>query len=118
MQFDRNIATGSRLLSRKAKIADEFRMYRIGEIVDLGHSAGAPAINAGNEVGNSCFAFPPVLVRSFKRPDAAHLLWSGRIGDIPDFVPGIAECSQQVEPAGFAAWQFLAGADANHLRAA
>src|ERR1700761_1939177 len=50
------------LLPRQAEIADLYGMRRIAEVIDFGHAPRAPARHAGDQIGNSRVAFPPILV--------------------------------------------------------
>ena len=64
VQFGWNRRPGrSGLLPRQAEVANEHRMGRIAEIIDLRHAANAPAGHAGDKVGDAGVAFPPALVR-------------------------------------------------------
>ena len=93
-------------------------MRRIGEVVDLRHSPGAPARRAGDEIGNAGVAFPPALVRVVQPIDANDEMGVRRIGDVPDLVRLTAERAQQVDRRGVALGQRPAVAHAHHLRAA
>src|SRR5450759_488398 len=85
----------------QAVIADEHRLRRIGQIVDLGHAAHAPVGRPGHEVGDTGIAFPPVLVRALQashyRGDQLRPL--GR-RHIPHLVRCVAKHAQHVELAG------------------
>ena len=106
------------LLARQAEVADEHRLRRIGQVVDLQHADGVPGGITADQVSDSGVAFPPVLVRVAK--PAHHdgqTAWLCRIGDVPGFVCGRAEAAQQVHLASVCARVIAAVTDAHHLRA-
>ena len=107
-----------RLLPREAEVADEYRMVRIAQVVDLRHPPRSPRRQAGNEIGDARIAFPEVLVRALEAADLAQAPGGTWVGHIPHFVRGIAEHAQHVELVRIALGQSSAGADAYHLRPA
>ena len=107
------------LLPRQTKVADEHRVGRIGEVVDLGHAVGAPTGHTGDEVSNAGVAFPPAFMCSLQILDhGGQQRRFGRIGHIPDFMGGIAKHPQHVPLALDALGQRIAATHAHHLRAA
>src|SRR5947207_4925999 len=118
VQFHRHVASGAGLLPREPEVADETRLGRITQVVDLRHPTRTPAVDAGYEVLDTGLTLPPVLVCAFKRAEARdepRLRW---IADVPDLLPGIAEGAQEIEPGRVAMRQFLTRTHTHHLRAA
>ena len=118
VQLRRYRTGGARLLAGQSEVADLHRFGRITEVIDHGHATGAPARHAGDQVGDSGIAFPPVLVGVTQALDAREQGGIGGIGHVPDFVRPSAEDPQHVELGGIAFRQALAVADAHHLRTA
>ena len=118
MQFGRGVADRTRLLAVETEIADEARMHRIRQIVNLCHPSRAPPFDAGNEKRDPGVAFPPVLVRALERTDTAYARRFRGIGNIPNFMRRVAERAQQIELPAIALRQLRAATDAHHLRAA
>ena len=104
-----------------AEVADELRRGGIAEIEDLQPAVGGPSLGlqVGDQVGDAGVALPPVLVRAVEPlGEDGDLLGSGGIGDVPDIVAEVAVGAQQVDLAGLAPRQLVAGAGLDHLRAA
>ena len=74
------------------------RRRGIAQVVDLGHPVGAPARDAGDEVGDAGVALPEALVR-VARPSTTVVTFDRlrRVGDVPDLVGRVAERAQQVD---------------------
>ena len=119
MQVGRHRAAGAGLLADQAEVADLHGLCRIAQVEHLGHAPRAPAVDAGNEIGDAGVALPEALVRVLQIPARLgdqHRL--RRIGDVPDLVAGAAERAQQIDRVAVALRQGAAVADARHLRAA
>src|SRR5947207_3341831 len=82
-------------LASEAEVADELRLCRVRQVVDLRHAARAPALDPRDEVGDAAVTLPEALVRAFQalhhRRDKRGLR---RVGDVPDLVAGVAVGTQ------------------------
>ena len=112
----------ARLLAGQSEVADEARLSRIAEVVDLRHPVGPPARRAAirDEVGDARVALPPVLVRADRAPAPPSVseLRLLRRAHVPHLVGEIAEGAQEIGLGGIALGQRLAVADADHGGAA
>ncbi len=82
VQASRRRAHAAGLLSGQPEIADEHRLGRIAQIVDLRHAIDAPARRAGDQIRDAGVAFPPVLVRAAESADDdrhARRAWTGSV---------------------------------------
>src|SRR6266436_5450933 len=114
-------AGGAGLLPGQPEVADEARLRRIAQVVDLGHAVGAPAGRRAvrDQVGDAGVALPPVLVRALEAVE--HRDEPGRlrgIGHVPDLVREVAERAQEIGLLLLRARQRLAVADPHHGRPA
>ena len=115
----RRRADAAGLLTGQPEIANEHRLGRIAQIVDLGHAIGAPAGRAGHQIGDAGVAFPPVLMRGAQSADDdGQARWLGRIGDVPDLMAGVAGVRSRYTLLLSARGSCAAVADPDHLRAA
>ena len=91
-------AAGARLLADQTEVADEHRLGRVRQVVDLRHAVGAPLRVARHQVGDAGVALPEVLVRALEAlDDGRQQRRLGRVGHVPDFVRLVAEHAQHVE---------------------
>ena len=108
----------SGLLTRQPEVADEDRVRRIAQVVDLRHAARAPFGIAADDIADARVALPPVLVRVDEAvDDDGHTARARGIGDVPDFMGGAPERAQQVHLALVRARQLAAVAYPHHLGA-
>jgi hypothetical protein len=109
---------GARLLPGQSEIAQKHRLFGIAQVIDFDHAASAPLRIAGDKIGNAGVALPPAFVGIAQTAeDYREAMRLRRIGDVPDFVGGIAESAQQVDLAFVGVRQKAAIANAVHLRA-
>src|SRR5207253_11204331 len=92
-----NRSLRARLLADEPEIANEPRLRRVAEIIDLRHAAGSPLRAARRQIGDPAVALPPVLVRVAQPTDhdgqQARLAW---LGDVPDLLRQTPEGAQQI----------------------
>ena len=99
MQIHGGIAGPARLLSDQAEVADEPRLRRIAEVIDLHHTYRTPARDARYEIGDARLAFPPGLVAIREAVDNEIQQLGRSSGYIENLMVG-GTGSQQVGSAG------------------
>ena len=109
-------ARRSGLLAGQAEVADEQRLGRVAQVIDLPHPFDFPAGLAGDEKGDAGIALPPVLVRVAEAADnRVDATWSSRIGHVPHFLGAVAVAAQQIHLILVGVRQSAAVAYAHHL---
>jgi hypothetical protein len=117
VNFTGDGAGGAGLLTGQAEIAKEHGLFGTAEVEDLDHAAGAPLGIAGDEIGDAGVALPPAFVRVVQTADDdGEAMRTGGIGDVPEFVGGIAEGAEEIDLGFVGVGENAAVADAGHLR--
>src|SRR5258706_10708290 len=112
-------ASRTGLLAGQAEVANENRLARIAQVINLHHALRAPAGLAGNQKRDAAVALPPALMRIDQAfEDDGHAIRVRRIGDVPNFMGVGALGAQQVHFAFVGMRQLRAIAKTRHLRAA